>query len=308
MDNTAVEVKQSSSGLDFRLHPLVLINVSDHFTRSKLNGVDSSGGEFRVMGCLLGQQVGRQVDISNSLEILYSTDSGKVELNEAFLTKRIEQYKQVYKDLDVVGWYTTGAEVSDAFMDIHKRIMELNESPVLLLLDPKPNPHARDLPLQLLESELRVKQGAAAFSFVQANYHIETSEAERIGVNQVAKILPSGKSSGSDQLTAHYQSMHAAVKMLINRIAALHQLVSQMQAGSIPYDHQLVREATALISRLPVLDSPQFHDDYLSEYNDTMLTVYMSTVTKGLSSVHDIIERYNTAYDRSGPRSRRGGF
>jgi hypothetical protein len=28
---------------------------------------------------------------------------------------------------------------------------------------------------------------------------LQTSEAERIGVNQVAKILPSGKSSGSDQ-------------------------------------------------------------------------------------------------------------
>ena len=31
---------------------------------------------------------------------------------------------------------------------------------------------------------------------------MQTSEAERIGVNQVAKILPSGKSSGSDQREA----------------------------------------------------------------------------------------------------------
>ena len=36
---------------------LVLINVSDHHTRSKANNVDSSGGQFRVLGCLLGQQV-----------------------------------------------------------------------------------------------------------------------------------------------------------------------------------------------------------------------------------------------------------
>ncbi len=33
-------------------------------------------------------------------------------------------------------------------------------------------------------------------------------------------------------MTAHYQSMHAAVKMLISRIQALHQLVSQMQSGA----------------------------------------------------------------------------
>ena len=110
-------------------------------------------------------------------------------------------------------------------------------------------------------------------------------------------------------VTAHYQSMHAAVKMLISRIHALHGLVSQMQtggrllmvhrpparssgpvagarhvavfhlmpkhqtlldsvillmAGALPYDHQLVRQAATLVRRLPVLDTPQFHEDYLT--------------------------------------------
>lgn len=44
------------------------------------------------------------------------------------------------------------------------------------------------------------------------------------------------------------------------------------------------------------------------EYNDTMLTVYMASVTKGLSALHDVIDKFNTAYDRSGPQRRRGGF
>jgi hypothetical protein len=44
------------------------------------------------------------------------------------------------------------------------------------------------------------------------------------------------------------------------------------------------------------------------EYNDTMLTVYMASVTKGLSALHDVIDKFNVAYDRSGPQRRRGGF
>lgn len=44
----------------------------------------------------------------------------------------------------------------------------------------------------------------------------------------------------------------------------------------------------------------------LQEYNDTMLTVYMASVTKGLSAVHDVIEKFNVAFDRSGPRQRGG--
>jgi COP9 signalosome complex subunit 6 len=306
MEGKVEEARQSASGLDFKLHPLVLINVSDHYTRSKANDIDCSGGQFRVLGCLLGQQVGRNVDISNSFEILYAAVEGKVVMDDAFMAKRLDQYKQVYPALDVVGWYATGAQ-QEADMETHKQIMALNESPVLLLLDPTLQSGQRDLPVRLFESELHVKEGVASFSFVQANFHIETSEAERIGVNQVAKILPSGKSSGSDQLTAHYQSMHAAVKMLISRIQALHQLVSQMQSGALPYDHQLARQAAALVRRLPVLDTPQFHEDYLTEYNDTMLTVYMSSVTKGLSATHDVIEKFNIAYDRTNPR-RRGGL
>jgi len=47
----------STSSLEFKVHPLVLINVSDHYTRTKAN----TGGSpsTRVLGVLLGSQSGR---------------------------------------------------------------------------------------------------------------------------------------------------------------------------------------------------------------------------------------------------------
>lgn len=48
-------------------------------------------------------------------------------------------------------------------------------------------------------AELHLAEGEASLSFVRASYSIETSDAERIGVDQVAKILPGGKASGSEQ-------------------------------------------------------------------------------------------------------------
>lgn len=100
----------SSSGLLFQLHPvsdlqqlvpldrawtalalihfalyvqLVLINISDHHTRTKAN----AGVAIRVAGCLLGQQIGRTIDISNSFEVV-QTDG---HLDEAFLAKKLGQ-------------------------------------------------------------------------------------------------------------------------------------------------------------------------------------------------------------------------
>ena len=43
------------------------------------------------MGCLLGSQSGRVVDISNSFEISYTMGFGKVVIDEAFLTRKQEQ-------------------------------------------------------------------------------------------------------------------------------------------------------------------------------------------------------------------------
>ena len=107
--------------------------------------------------------------------------------------------------------------------------MNLNESPAFLLLDTNITGTHKDLPVSLYESgdqtfqstlfalpwmalkslhlgshvvcfaELHNVDGTQQFIFVLAEYTIQTSEAERIGVNQVARVLPAGNDSGSDQ-------------------------------------------------------------------------------------------------------------
>ena len=57
----------ATSSTNMTLHPLVVINVADHFTRARAQ----SGGQpgTRVFGALLGEQVGRHVEIANSFEV-----------------------------------------------------------------------------------------------------------------------------------------------------------------------------------------------------------------------------------------------
>lgn len=75
---------------------LVLINISDHHTRTLANaGPDAAGGAGappppRVLGCLLGSQAGRTVDITNSFEMRFAEGSA-AEIDQAFLQKKMEQ-------------------------------------------------------------------------------------------------------------------------------------------------------------------------------------------------------------------------
>ena len=68
---------------------LVLINISDHFVRVRANGLSQDSG--RVYGCLLGQQIGREVSVSNSFEMIVKDKMGEPEIDDAFLVKKQDQ-------------------------------------------------------------------------------------------------------------------------------------------------------------------------------------------------------------------------
>ncbi|KAK9787263.1 hypothetical protein WJX73_001466 [Symbiochloris irregularis] len=302
--------KKSSSGLEFHLHPLVMINVSDHYMRTRANlQATQSSGDIKVLGILLGQQTGRVVDISNSFEIKIERDAqGNVSIDDVFLTRKQEQYKQTFSKLDVVGWYCTGAQLQPQDMGLHQKMMSLNESPVFLLLNPYAQPgHQKDLPVLLFESELQVEEAQHKYMFVQAAYTVETSEAERIGINQVAKALPSGSDRAADQLVAHYTTAQSAIQVLSDHVAALYRMLDAMAKGELPYDHQLVRQASSLVRRLPAVKSAEFSKDYMTEYNDALLTVLLASMTKGSQSMLEVVDKYNVAYDYKAKGRARGG-
>ncbi|CAK9275875.1 unnamed protein product [Sphagnum jensenii] len=291
----------SSSGLTFKLHPLVIVNISDHYTRIKAQS-GSASPLPRVYGCVIGVQTGRTVEIFNSFELHY--DATQNVLDRAFLESKQEQYKKVFPKYDVLGWYSTGSDIQDSDMLIHKALTDINESPVYLLLNPAINHAQKDLPIAIFESELHVIEGVPSLIFVNASYTIETVEAERISVDHVAHIKPSDGSSAATQLAAHLTGMHSAIKMLNSRIRVLHHHLVSIQKGEAPYDHSLLRQVSSLVRRLPAIDSSRFQDDFLMEYNDTLLMTYLATITKCSSTMNELVDKFNTAYDK---QNRRGG-
>ncbi|KAK5810664.1 COP9 signalosome complex subunit 6a-like [Gossypium arboreum] len=316
----------SSSGLTFKLHPLVIVNISDHYTRVKSqlnlppsltstssaatsnnNNNNSNGGENnqqkppRVYGCVIGVQRGRTVEIFNSFELIY--DPSTRSLDRSFLEKKQELYKKVFPHFYVLGWYSTGSDAQESDMHFHKALMDINESPLYVLLNPAINPAQKDLPVTIYESELHVIDGVPQLIFVRSSYTIETVEAERISVDHVAHLKPSGGSAAT-QLAAQLTGIHSAIKMLNSRIRVVHQYLVGMQKGDIPCESSLLRQVSSLLRRLPAIESEKFQDDFLMEYNDTLLITYLAMFTNCSSTMNELVDKFNTAYDR---HSRRGG-
>uniref|UniRef100_A0A2P2KXX6 COP9 signalosome complex subunit 6 n=1 Tax=Rhizophora mucronata TaxID=61149 RepID=A0A2P2KXX6_RHIMU len=283
----------SSSGLTFKLHPLVIVNISDHYTRVKsqmlnptpyvvtssdaVSSSPPSSSPPRVYGCVIGVQRGRTVEIFNSFELLY--DPLTHSLDRPFLEKKQELYKKVFPHFYILGWYSTGSDAQESDMHFHKALMDINESPVYVLLNPSINPTQKDLPVTIYESELHVIEGIPQLIFVYSSYTIETVEAERISVDHVAHLKPSDGGSAATQLAAHLTSIHSAIKMLNSRIRVLHHYLVAMQKGEIPLENSLLRQVSSLLRRLPTIESEKFQDDFLMEYNDTLLITYLAMFT-----------------------------
>ncbi|XP_055388866.1 COP9 signalosome complex subunit 6-like [Condylostylus longicornis] len=112
------------------LHPLVLINVSDHLTRESCRAISGQHGLFQsqsdvvVLGALLGTLDGGHLALVNSFEIAFlsaSEESTAPRWSRGlpdwdFFQQRLSQYHEVFPTLELVGWYVAGSDDFSPFM------------------------------------------------------------------------------------------------------------------------------------------------------------------------------------------------
>lgn len=91
-----------------------------------------------MYGALIGKQKGRNIEIMNSFELLFTCIGDNVIIDRDYYNTKEEQFKQVFSEMDFLGWYTTGDMPNEGDIKVHKQLCEINESPVLLKLDPRP--------------------------------------------------------------------------------------------------------------------------------------------------------------------------
>jgi len=142
-------------------------------------------------------------------------------------------------------------------------------------------------------------------TFAPAMYKIDSIESERIAIDHVAHILPTGEGTSGSAFSQSLGTQYTAMSMLTERVELLQKYVAAVQAGAVPGDHQLLRQIKAICSRLPALDTTRFHEESLRDFNNTLLVAYLGCITKGTGMVNDVVDKYNIAYDK---HSRRRGI
>jgi COP9 signalosome complex subunit 6 len=260
------------------------------------------------MGALIGKQKGRNVEISNSFELKFEVVDGEVIFNRDYYNTKEIQYKQVFSDLDFLGWYTTGDLPTENEVKIHKQICQINESSILLLLEPIATNVDR-LPITLYESISTVDtvQCETNMMFVALQYTLATEEAERLGVDHVARM--SNSDIGENSAVAdHLLAQHSAIKMLHSRVKLVLSYIQDVHKGTLPFNQDILREIYALSQRLPIVQNFEFREKFYTQCNEVGLIIYLGALTKGCNDVNQLVNKFNILYDRQGMGRRMRGL
>lgn len=188
----------------------------------------------------------------------------------------------------MVGWYTTGKPTTDIF-EQHKAFTAQVEGAILVLFD-----ISLDFPVRAYETNL------AGDSLIEAEYSIETGEAERIAVDatRVGQDDQGGHAVWVQILTitvaGHLTTQRNAIAMLYERMQVIQKHVA------LNPDLAILRQVSSLLATLPIMDADSFRDELhtvspttrleliVQEYSDVRLTEYLSTVLKQLDSLNDV--------------------
>jgi hypothetical protein len=191
--------------------------------------------------------------------------------------------------------------VGIAQLTIHfPQLTEYNESPLFLQLSPGSSSLARakaggELPIAIYETHMEMPdaQSSSATSgptmfFRPASYHVETGEAERIAVDHTSKP-PEADGDAQSSLIANLTTQYNAIKMLSDRIDMVQEYVHAVQSQKVPQDQEILRQIASLVAGLPASgELEEFRQEFLTEYNDLLLTSYLADLTTGLSSLNEV--------------------
>lgn len=298
--NKNVVVTTASAGsVTVSLHPLVIMNVSEHWTRLRAQ----EGSPQTVIGALIGKQKGRNIEVMNSFELVFSVIEGDIIIDRDYYNAKEEQFKQVFSDMDFLGWYTTGESPSERDIAVHRQICDINECPVMLQLNPY-SINGDQLPVGVYESVIDVVAGRATMLLAPLRYTLAAEEAERIGVDHVARVS-AGDAAHHSLVAESLCAQRSAIKMVARRVRLV---LAAVRDGRLRARPALLRDARALAHRLPVLTTPQFRTEFYNQCNDVGLMTYLGSITRGCNDINQLVNRFNVLYDRQAMGRRMRGL
>jgi 26S proteasome regulatory subunit N8 len=267
---------------DVVIHPIVLLSVVDHYNRS------AAGTTKRVVGTLLGELYDTKLHITNCFGIPFEEDPRDPQvwfLDHNFHENMFAMFKKVNQKERVVGWYSTGPKIKPSDLSIHELFRRYCPEPLLVVMDVQP----KDIELPM-ECYYSVQENTSDEVFKRTFLHVNSTvgafEAEEVGVEHLLRDI---KNASASTLAVRVGDKIAALKGLAVRLGEISKYLSQVVAGKLPMNQEIVYQLQEIFNLLPDQDSDELVKSFAMETNDMMLALYLGSMLRSTVALHNLI-------------------
>lgn len=238
-----------------KLRPTVLFAIADHFTRRQ----DEQG---RVIGTLLGSVTDGVVDIVNSFPVPHS-ETEQATIDSDFNSTMYGLHRKVHPKQVVIGWYSSGAELTHNDQFYHQFFEEQvpeGVTPVLLLVDMSLT-SAGVKTKAFVRSELSLGGKHVASAFKPIRLRVAKSEAERIGVDHIVRSSMAGGDGPQEivPLRAEVDTNHWRMCKLLDAVDKMRAYIEQIESGKLQPNPTIGRALADALASIPKPDSGEFN-------------------------------------------------
>eukprot|EP01080_Neovahlkampfia_damariscottae_P009619 gene9619-1823_t len=265
------------------VHPLVLLSVVDHYTRIHADKKN------RAVGILLGSVSKGVVDITNSFAAPFEEDPSDPSiwfLDQNFLENMFNMFRKVNAKEVIVGWYSTGPKIRQSDIDVHQTFTKYLTHPVYVVVDVEPKQVGIPTEAYISVEEKEDEKSQPALTFAHIPNEIGALEAEEIGVEHLLRDV---KDTTVSDLATSVSARINSLKALHTRLSEIHIYLEKVGKKELPMNHNILYILQDVFNLLPGLQDTETKDAFTVQVNDSMLAMYLSSLTRAIISLHDLV-------------------
>lgn len=267
-----------------KMHPIALLSVVDHFERTVGNKQKK-----RAVGVLLGENNKGVYEVTNSFAVPFDEDpnqSGIFFIDHNYFESMYLMFKKINIKEKILGWYVTGTTFKEHDIHLNEIWAQYTNFPVLIVVEVKQK-REFELPTKAFYSVRTINnKGLVVRGFKSIPCQVSAYEAEEVGVEHLVREI---KDLNMDTLQVKLNNKVMSLLAIEKKISVINKYLEEVISGVRKSDPQILLTLHEVMSRLPKVMSEEFKKVLSENINDNYLTLYTSSLVKGVIGIHNLL-------------------
>lgn len=270
----------------YTVHPVVVFSILDHYKRR-------SSEQERVVGTLLGhvEEGTNIVSIKSCFPVPHVESEDQVVLTMEYHKKMLALHKKVNKQLHVVGWYSTGDNISYISSCVHQVYQNIIEEPLHLTVDVNVRESNKLAVKGYVGRSFRIGNRQPFMArFESVNVEISAYQGEKIGVDALINGAPeNSRLDAPATILSDFDNLESSLSKLWTLLNTVSGHVNQVVEGKIEGDPEVGTAIADAIAAIPHLSMDKFDKMFSSNIQDLLMIQYLANVTRTQLALSDKI-------------------